>query len=33
MLESTNRNIEVVFPLCGFVIGACGIGTDPTGWH
>lgn len=31
MLEITNRNIEVVFPLCGFVIGTCGIGTDPTG--
>lgn len=31
MLEITNRNIEVVFPLCGFVIGACGTGTDPTG--
>lgn len=33
MLELTNRNIEVVFPLCGFLIGACGIGTDPTGLH
>lgn len=31
MLEITNRNIEVVFSLCGCVIGACVIGTDPTG--
>lgn len=31
MLETTNRNIEVVFLLCGFVIGACGTGHDRTG--
>lgn len=33
MLEITNRIIEVVFPLCGFVIGAYGTGPDCTGWH
>lgn len=33
MLEIINRNIEIVFPLCGFVIGAYGIRTDPTGLH
>lgn len=31
MLEIINRNIEIVFPLCCCVIGACGIRTDPTG--
>ena len=31
MLGITNRNIEVVFPLCGFVIGVCGTGPDCTG--
>lgn len=33
MLEIINRNIEIVFPLCCCVIGACGIRTDPTGLH
>lgn len=31
MLEIINRNIEIVFPLCCCVIGACGTGPDCTG--